>query len=141
MLRTLFVDLLLTLAYGGVGLVLMAIGYVLVDVITPGRLRDQIWVDRNRNATVVLASNLLAVGTIVVAAIAAGENDFVVGLLGTSAYGLLGLAVMALSFVLLDAVTPGKLGDILVDAEAHPAVWVTAVIHLATGAIVAAAIS
>ncbi|WFE28067.1 DUF350 domain-containing protein [Solwaraspora sp. WMMD791] len=141
MFRTLVVDLLLTLAYGGVGLALMALGYLLVDVVTPGKLHQLIWVERNRNATILLASNLVAVGIIVVAAIAAGENSFVTGLVGTTAYGLLGLAVMAVSFVLLDAVTPGRLGDILVDREPHPAVWVSAVVHLATGAIVAAAIS
>ncbi|MFY1699715.1 MULTISPECIES: DUF350 domain-containing protein [unclassified Solwaraspora] len=141
MFRTLVVDLLLTLAYGGVGLALMALGYLLVDVVTPGKLHQLIWVERNRNATILLASNLVAVGIIVVAAITAGENSFVTGLVGTTAYGLLGLAVMAVSFVLLDAVTPGRLGDILVDREPHPAVWVSAVVHLATGAIVAAAIS
>ncbi|MFY1637950.1 DUF350 domain-containing protein [Solwaraspora sp. WMMB335] len=141
MLRNLAVDLLLTLAYSGVGLALMALGYLLVDVVTPGKLRELIWTDRNRNAAVLLASNLLAVGTIVVAAIAAGENSFVTGLVGTAGYGLLGLVVMAVSFVLLDAATPGRLGDILVDRDSHPAVWVSAAIHLATGAIVAAAIS
>jgi len=141
MFRTLFVDLLLTLAYAGVGLVLMALGYLLVDLVTPGKLHELIWAQRNRNATVLLASNLFAVGTIVVAAIAAGENSFVTGLVGTAGYGLLGLLVMAVSFVLLDAVTPGHLGDILVDREPHPAVWVSATIHVATGAIVAAAIS
>lgn len=141
MFRTLFVDLLLTLAYSGVGLVLMALGYLLVDVVTPGKLHELIWTQRNRNASILLASNLAAVGIIVVAAITAGENSFVDGLVGTAGYGLLGLVVMAVSFVLLDAVTPGRLGDILVDPQPHPAVWISAVIHLATGAIVAAAIS
>lgn len=141
MFGNLVVDLLLTLAYSGVGLVLMALGYLLVDVVTPGKLHEQIWVQRNRNASILLASNLVAVGIIIVAAITAGENSFIAGLVGTAAYGLLGLAVMAVSFVLLDAVTPGRLGDILVDRDPHPAVWISAVIHLATGAIVAAAIS
>ncbi|MEU5788375.1 DUF350 domain-containing protein [Micromonospora purpureochromogenes] len=140
-MQTLVTDLLVTLAYGVVGVVLMAVGYVLVDVTTPGKLHELIWTERNRNAALLLASNLAGVGVIVVAAIAASADDFVLGLVGAAAYGLLGLVIMAGAFLLLDAATPGRLGEILVDPEPHPAVWVSAVVHLATGAIIAAAIS
>lgn len=140
-MQTLVTDLLVTLAYGVVGVALMAVGYVLVDVATPGKLHELIWVARNRNAALLLASNLAGVGTIVVAAIAASADDFVLGLVGAAAYGILGLVIMAAAFLLLDMATPGRLGEILVDPEPHPAVWVSAVVHLATGAIIAAAIS
>jgi len=141
MLKTLTTDLLVTLAYGAVGVVLMAVGYVLVDVATPGRLRELIWVERNRNAALLLASNLAGVGIIVIAAIAASDNDFTTGIVDAAAYGALGLVIMAASFLLLDLATPGKLGELLVDPEPHPATWVSAVVHLATGGIIAAAIS
>ncbi|MGC3858937.1 DUF350 domain-containing protein [Micromonospora chersina] len=140
-MQTLVTDLLVTLAYGVVGVALMAVGYVLVDVATPGKLHELIWAERNRNAALLLASNLAGVGIIVVAAIAASADDFALGLVGAAAYGILGLVIMAASFLLLDMATPGKLGEILVDPEPHPAVWVSAVVHLATGAIIAAAIS
>ncbi|MCZ7440498.1 DUF350 domain-containing protein [Micromonospora sp. WMMC241] len=134
-------DLLVTLAYGVVGVVLMAVGYLLVDLATPGKLHELIWVERNRNATLLLASNLLGVGTVVVAAIVASDDDFALGLVGAAAYGILGLVIMAAAFVLLDVATPGKLGELLVDPEPHPAVWISATVHVATGAIIAAAIS
>jgi len=134
-------DLLVTLAYGAVGVVLMAIGYALVDIATPGRLHQLIWVDRNRNAALLLSSNLAAVGIIVVAAIVSSEDAFVEGIVGSGAYGLLGLIIMSAAFLLLDLATPGKLGEILVDPEPHPAVWVSGTVHLATGGIIAAAIS
>ncbi|MBO4159615.1 DUF350 domain-containing protein [Micromonospora antibiotica] len=140
-MQNLVTDLLVTLAYGVVGVVLMAIGYVLVDVATPGKLHELIWTERNRNAALLLTSNLAGVGIIVVAAIAASEDDFLLGLVGSAAYGIVGLVIMALAFVLLDALTPGKLGTLLVDQQPHPAVWVSAMVHLATGAIIAAAIS
>ncbi|ADL43739.1 DUF350 domain-containing protein [Micromonospora aurantiaca (nom. illeg.)] len=139
-MQHLVTDLLVTLAYGAVGVVLMAIGYVLVDLATPGKLHDLIWTERNRNAALLLSSNLLGVGTIVVAAIVASDDDFTLGLVGAAAYGILGLVIMAAAFVLLDVATPGKLGELLVDPEPHPAVWVSATVHLATGAIIAAAI-
>ncbi|WDZ86140.1 DUF350 domain-containing protein [Micromonospora cathayae] len=140
-MQTLVTDLLVTLAYGVVGVLLMAIGYVLVDVATPGRLNELIWTQRNRNAALLLASNLAGVGIIVVAAIVASDDNFRLGITGAAAYGILGLVIMAAAFVVLDVATPGRLGEILVDPEPHPAVWVSAVIHLATGAIIAAAIS
>ncbi|SCL59405.1 protein of unknown function [Micromonospora citrea] len=140
-MQTLVTDLLVTLAYGVVGVVLMAVGYALVDVATPGKLHELIWAQRNRNAALLLASNLAGVGVIVVAAIAASADDFVLGIVGAAAYGILGLVIMAAAFLLLDVATPGKLGEILVDPQPHPAVWVSAVVHLATGAIIAAAIS
>ena len=139
-MQHLVTDLLVTLAYGAVGVVLMAIGYVLVDLATPGKLHELIWTERNRNAALLLSSNLLGVGTIVVAAIVASDDDFTLGLIGAAAYGILGLVIMAAAFVLLDVATPGKLGELLVDPEPHPAVWVSATVHLATGAIIAAAI-
>ena len=100
------------------------LGYVLVDLATPGKLHELIWTERNRNAALLLASNLLGVGIIVVAAIVASDDDFALGLVGAAAYGIVGLVIMAAAFLLLDAVTPGKLGELLVDPEPHPAVWV-----------------
>ena len=126
--------------YGLVGLVLMAVGFVLVDVLTPGNLRDLIWVERNRNAAILLASNLLGVGIIVATAIAASQGNWGEGLLSTAAYGILGLVLMAVSFVVLDVFTPGKLGELLVEEERHPAVYVNAASHIAVSAIVAVAI-
>jgi uncharacterized membrane protein YjfL (UPF0719 family) len=133
-------DLGVTLAYAAAGIVLMTVGYVLVDLITPGKLGDLIWRQRNPNAAIVLASNIIAVGTIIVAAIVASADNFVSGILSTLGYGALGLAVMALAFFALDLLTPGKLGDILMDPQPTPAAWISATIHVVLGAIIAVAI-
>jgi uncharacterized membrane protein YjfL (UPF0719 family) len=133
--------LLSALAYGGVGIALLALGYLLVDLVTPGNLRRQIWEQRNRNAALVLVSGLAAVAIIVTTAILTSEDGLVLGLLSTALYGVLGILVMAVAFVLLDLATPGRLGALLVDEAPHPAVWVTAAVNLAVGAITAAAIS
>ena len=127
-------------AYGAIGLVLMGLGFALVDVLTPGNLREQIWLDRHRNAALLAASNLVGVGIIVATAIRASEDAVVSGLVSTAAYGLVGLVLMGLSFLALDALTPGDLGALLMDEGSHPAVWVSAVSHVAVSAIVAAAI-
>lgn len=129
------------LAYGLLGTALMALGFLLVDALTPGRLGTLIWTERNRNAALVLASGLLGIGAIVTTAILTSEDGLGPGLASTLGYGVLGLLLMALSFFVVDALTPGRLGAILVDEHPHPAAWVTATSHVAVAAIVAAAIS
>ncbi|MEV8099975.1 DUF350 domain-containing protein [Kitasatospora sp. NPDC085879] len=128
-------------AYGAVGLVLLLLGVGLVDVLTPGKLGRQIWLERNRNAAVVLSSALLGIGGIVFTAIMYTYDEFGKGLAATALFGLLGLVLMAAAFWLVDLLTPGKLGAVLVDPEPHPAVWVTAACNLSVAAIVAASIA
>ncbi|MGW7100983.1 DUF350 domain-containing protein [Streptomyces sp. NPDC054838] len=130
-----------TSAFGALGLVLLVLGIVLVDVLTPGKLPQQIWEERNRNAALLLSSALLGIGGIVFTSIWTTYEDFGKGLLSTAAFGVLGLVLMAVAFLVLDLVTPGKLGAIVVDPEPHPAVWVTASCNLAVAAIVAASIA
>lgn len=129
------------LAYSAVGVILMALGFVLVDIVTPGNLRRQIWLERNRNAAILLASNLIAVGIIVAGAIVASDGGLLRGLALSFVYGVIGLVVMGISFVLLDIVTPGKLGELLVQSEKHPAVWVSAAMHLAVALVILAGLS
>ncbi|GAA4862314.1 MULTISPECIES: DUF350 domain-containing protein [Saccharopolyspora] len=140
MLQDLLSGLLAAVAFGVIGVLMMALGYVLVDLATPGRLRDLIWVQRNPNAALLLVSGLLGVGIVLTTAIAASADDLVTGLVGTLAYGLLGLLMMSLSFLLIDALTPGKLGDELASPNLHPATWVSASAHVVIAVIIAAAI-
>ena len=72
---------------------------------------------------------------IVAAAIVASEGGLGEGLICTIVYALIGLAVMALAFVLVDLLTPGSsVGSCW---RTHPAVWVHAALHVAIGVIVA----
>jgi uncharacterized membrane protein YjfL (UPF0719 family) len=130
------------LAYGAVGIALMALGYVVVEVTTPGHLGRQIWTERNRGAALILSAKLLGVGAIVTTAIAASEDGLAAGIVSTVVYGVLGILLTLIAFYLLDLLTPGKLGETVVDSTMlHPAAWVVAATDLGTAAIVAAAIS
>lgn len=128
-------------AYGGLGLVLLVLGIVLVDMLTPGKLGRQIWEQRNRNAALVLSSALLGIGCIVFTSIWTTYDDFGKGLVSTAVFGLLGLVMMAVAFLVVDLITPGRLGATLVEQEPHPAVWVTASCNIAVSAVIAASIA
>ncbi|THV34657.1 DUF350 domain-containing protein [Glycomyces buryatensis] len=128
-------------AYSAIGIALMVFGYFIVDWLTPGKLGKQIWSDRNTNAAILLASNTIGVGLIVVGAIWASEGDLLEGVVSTAIYGLIGLAAMTVAFLVMDWLTPGKLGEIVVSEEIQPAVWVNAAMHLALGGVIAMALS
>jgi uncharacterized membrane protein YjfL (UPF0719 family) len=127
-------------AYSAVGVALMAISFVVLDLLTPGKLREHLWADRNRNAGILVSSNLAGIAVIVTAAIVASEGRLVEGLTYTAVYTIIGIVVMAVTFALIDVATPGRLGELLLHSEPHPAVWVQAVAHLGVSIIVAAAI-
>jgi uncharacterized membrane protein YjfL (UPF0719 family) len=130
------------LLYGGVGIALLALGYVVIDLLTPGKLGKQLCEDRNNNAGVITTSAMLAIGIIVTAAIHASEGDLEKGLAETAGFGLVGIVLLGVAFVVVDLITPGKLGDIVMGEEGHePMVFVTAGALLSIGGIVAAAIS
>ncbi|MBB5872859.1 uncharacterized membrane protein YjfL (UPF0719 family) [Allocatelliglobosispora scoriae] len=130
--------LLAAVIYSVVGIVLLFAGFLMVDLITPGRLRDQIWVDRSRNAASYVATALLGIGAIVVTAIAVSDSDLLDGLVSTAVFGLAGTALMAGAFWVLDMLTPGRLGEMIVDPKPHPAVWVSCASNIAIAAIVCA---
>ncbi len=127
--------------WGAMAIALLALGYVVIDRLTPGDLGQLICVDRNVNAAVVLASGLLAIGTVITTSILTSLDGFVPGLVSALAYGLLGIALLAVSFLVVDRLTPGELGEIVTNARPSPAAWVVAANHVALGAILAAAIS
>jgi uncharacterized membrane protein YjfL (UPF0719 family) len=127
--------------WGAMAIALLALGYGVIDLLTPGKLGQLIYVEHNVNATVVLASGLVAIGTIVTTSILTSLNGFLPGLVSALAYGVLGIALLAVSFLVADRITPGDLGAIVTDASPNPAAWVVAANHVALGAILAAAIS
>ncbi len=132
---------LATLAYAAVGTFVLAVGYVVLDAITPGNLRHLVYADHNRNAAVLAGANVLAVAGIVTTAIVTSDDDLGRGVADSLVYGLLGIALLAVSFKVLDRLTPGNLGEICTDPQGTSAVYVTAAFQVGLGAVLAAAIS
>ena len=129
------------LGYALVGIILLVLGYKVIDWVTPGNLATLIYAERNRNAAMLVASGLVGIGAIVTTAIATSDDNFARGLGSAAGYGLLGILLLGLSFRVVDRFTPGDLGVICTDPNPHPAVWVTAATQLVMGAVLAAAIS
>jgi uncharacterized membrane protein YjfL (UPF0719 family) len=124
-----------------VGIAVLGLGYLALDLLTPGKLGDLIWGRRNLNASIVLASGLAALGGVVATGIWSADGDLGEGLARAAGYGILGVVLLSASFLLMDLLTPGKLGDIITEDRFHPAALVTAASHLAIGAVVAASVT
>ncbi|MEE4022090.1 DUF350 domain-containing protein [Gordonia sp. PKS22-38] len=127
-------------AYGATGMVLMLLSFAVIDALTPGNLRHLLWADRNRNAGILVGSNAFAVAIIVTAAIVASEGRLFEGLTYTVVYTVIGVVIMTVTFFIIDLFTPGKLGELVVHPESHPAVWMHGVVHVGIAMIVAASI-
>jgi uncharacterized membrane protein YjfL (UPF0719 family) len=134
---------LAALAYGGVGIVVLVLGYLITDLLTPGKMHELIWEHRNRNAVLLVSANTLGSAIVVTSAILSSDSEVGLGagLLSTAVYGVIGLAVMALSFLLIDLITPAKIARMISSDEPHPATWVSASAHVATAMVVAAALT
>lgn len=134
---------LYALGYGAVGTAIMLLGYLITDLLTPGKLHKLIWEERNPNAVLLVSANTLGAAVVIVSAILSSFSELGLGagLLSASVFGLIGLAVMAASFLIIDLFTPTSVRAVIANSEFHPATWVSATAHLSIALVVAAAIS
>ena len=128
-------------AYTGVGIALLVLGFYALDLLTPGHLGRHIYEHRSVNAAVALAAGFLGQGAIVFASIwTNATSGFGQALLYTVVFGVLGVVLQAVAFLVLDMITPGRLGEHLTDPGFHPASVVSAAVQLAVAAIIVASI-
>lgn len=127
-------------AYGGVGIVMLGIGFAVMDLIIPGNLRRQIWEDRNLNCTAITGSALVGIGIIVAVSIRAANGDLAEGIQQTAAFSLLGLVLLSASFWILDLLTPGNLGEMVASEKFHPATIISVITNTVIAIIISAAI-
>jgi uncharacterized membrane protein YjfL (UPF0719 family) len=110
-------------------------------VVTPGRLRQQVFVERRPNAVVVTAAMDVSLTLVIVAAIRASSDQLAQGLLDTLVFGLVGVALQGVALAVLEAVVPGHYRNIIDAEQFHPASIAAAVVLLAVGGINAAALT
>jgi len=133
------------LAYAGVGLAILVAGFFVLDLLTPGKL-GQLVIDGNPNAAILSAATLVSLGLILWFAIFFTGGDWD-GLDDTLVYGSVGVGAQLAGFMILDLLTPGKLGDVCMDVESGastrfvPATWVAAALQFAVALIVCASLT
>lgn len=141
-------------AFVGGALVVAALG--VLDLLTPGHLGRQLRGTgtagdparrledaASGSAGLVAAAWLLGTGAIVFTAIwTNGETSLGAALLWTVVFGLVGIVVNTVMLLVVDVVTPGRLGEIVTTPGAVvPLAYVTAAAALAVSAVVCASIA
>ena len=132
---------LATLLYFAVGVAVLSLGFLVLDLLTPGNLRTQVYVDQNPNAAILLGANHLALAIIVVTSIRTSADSLGQGLVDTAVYGLVGVALLAVALRLLDALVPADLRGLVREPRMSGAAWAVAVTLVGIGAVNAAALS
>lgn len=130
-----------TVLYFAVGAAVLVGGFLMVDVLTPGKLRKLVFVERRPNAVVIASAMYLALAIVIIAAIHASSNQLGQGLVGVAVYGLVGIALQGIALVVLEISVPGRFRDHLEDPELHPAAFAAGVMMVAVGGVIAAALS
>lgn len=136
-----FADLASAALYGLVGLVLLGLGYAMIDLLTPGRLGHTLVVRTHVNGAVIAAAAMLSIGAIVTTAIWTSGGELRQGLVEAFGYGLVGIVLLGVAYRLVDAATPGKLGDHIMEDGFHPVSLLVASCLMAVGGIVAASMT
>ena len=130
-----------TILYFVVGMAVLIIGFFMVDVLTPGRLRQLVFVDRRPNAVVITCAMYLALAIVIISAIANSYSQLGQGLIGVAVYGLMGVILLGVALLTLHLVIPGNFHEHVDEPELHPGSFAVALILLAVGGVTAAAVS
>jgi uncharacterized membrane protein YjfL (UPF0719 family) len=130
-----------SILYFLVGMAVLVVGFYMVDVLTPGKLRQLVFVDRRPNAVVIACAMYIALTTVIVSAIANSYSQLGQGLLGVAVYGLMGVVLLGIALLTLHLVIPGTLHEHVDEPELHPASFAVALMLLAVGGVTAAAVS
>jgi uncharacterized membrane protein YjfL (UPF0719 family) len=134
-------NVIAAILYFAVGAAVLAAGFVMADLLTPGNLRRMVFVERRPNAVAVASGMYAALAIVVVTAIVASSSELGQGLVDAAVYGLVGVALQGLALVGLEVAVPGRFRDLIADERLHPAAIATAVTLLAVGGVNAAALS
>lgn len=136
-----------TLVYLVMGVGLLVAGFLALDAVTPGRLGSLVMgrgSDKpSMGAGLLAAAAMLATGLVVFTALWTNVQDgFGQTVLFTVVFGLIGVGAQAASFLLVDLLTPGRLGrEVLAAERVHPGALLAAAAQLATAGVVCASIA
>lgn len=126
---------LMTVAYFVLALVVLIVGFVVQDLLTPGKLRELVFVDHLPNAGVIAGAQMIALGMVIVTAIATTEPDLVDGLIHVAVYSFLGLLLQTIAMVVAEIAIPGRFRDLVEDPKLRSSALVMGVALIVIGAI------
>jgi len=74
-----------------VGTTVLILGFFVVDVLTPGKLRQLVFIDRRPNAVMLACANYIALAAVIISAITNSYSQLGQGWWAWAVYGLMGV--------------------------------------------------
>lgn len=130
-----------TILYFLVGMGVLLVGFYAVDVLTPGKLRQLVFVERRPNAVVVAGAMYIALTIVIITAITDSYSQLGQGLVGVAVYGLMGVVLLGIALLAMHLLIPGSFHEHVDEPQLHPGSFAVALILLAVGGVTAAAVS
>ncbi|WP_137723731.1 DUF350 domain-containing protein [Prescottella subtropica] len=130
-----------TLAFFAVGIAVLTAGFAMLDALTPGNLRHQVYVEKNPNAAILLGANHLALAIVVITAILTSSDGFAQGLVDSLVYGVVGVVLQAAALAIMNVLLPGRLVTLVGEPRMCGAAWAVAITLFSVGLVNAAALS
>lgn len=124
-----------SVVYFVIALIVLTISFVVQDLLTPGRLRDQVFLHHLPNAAVMAGSQLIAIGMVLITAIATTEPDLMDGIVHVTVYSLLGLLLQTIVMVIAEVVIPGRFRNLVEDRKLRSSTVVLGVLLIVVGGI------
>lgn len=130
-----------TIGYFLAGALVLAVGFSVLDLLTPGKLRDLVFIENRAGAALIAGAQQIALACIVVSVIRASDDSLMTGLGETLVYGALGIVFQAVALLVLEALIPGRFRDVVMDAKVRPRAALAATTFIVIGVINAVALS
>lgn len=130
-----------TIGYFLAGALILVVGFYILDLLTPGRLRDLVFLENRAGAAVIAGAQQIALACIVVSVILASDDNLLTGLGETLIYGALGILLQTIALLALEVAIPGRFRDVVMDAKVRPRAALAAVTFIVIGVINAVALS
>ncbi|WP_106825624.1 DUF350 domain-containing protein, partial [Mycobacterium avium] len=109
-----------TILYFAVGMAVLLVGFYAVDLLTPGKLRQLVFIDRRPNAVVVAGAMYIALTAVIISAIANSYSQLGQGLVGVAVYGLMGVILLGVALLAMHLLIPGSFHEHVEEPQLHP---------------------
>ncbi|MDO4686710.1 MAG: DUF350 domain-containing protein [Corynebacterium sp.] len=130
-----------TFAYFGLSAIILIAGFLVLDLITPGRLRKLVFEDHLPNAAIIAGAQQIALGIVIVSAILHSSADLVTGLFDVAVFGGIGVLLQTGALLAVELLTPNKFRNVIGEPKPRAGVYVAATTLIVISAINAACIT
>ncbi len=143
MIENLMHDALDTVSYFILAGLVLCIGFVVLDLLTPGKLHRLVFVDHRPNAAIIAGAQQISLGIVIATAVYTSSSELGLGpgLAEAAILSILGIILQAIALVILEVLIPGNFRDLVEDSKPRAGVIVAGISLIMIGVVNAACLT